>query len=191
MHFGYLSLNKSIFQEIQFFFYYFILHHAGTTILNAINSAVDPSTEVIYMQNPEADFVKSQNFDYAIVAVGETPYAETEGDNTNLTITEPGADIITNVCASVTCVVITVSGRPLVIQPHLSMIDALVAAWLPGTEGQGVADVLFGDYGFSGKLPRTWFKTVDQLPMNVGDSHYDPLFPFGFGLSTEPVVGAA
>lgn len=143
------------------------------------------------MQNPEADFVKSQNFDYAIVAVGETPYAETEGDNTNLTITEPGADIITNVCASVTCVVITVSGRPLVIQPHLSMIDALVAAWLPGTEGQGVADVLFGDYGFSGKLPRTWFKTVDQLPMNVGDSHYDPLFPFGFGLSTEPVVGAA
>ncbi|KAE8673186.1 putative polygalacturonase [Hibiscus syriacus] len=53
---------------------------------------------------------------------------------------------------------------------------------LPGTEGQGVADVLFGDYGFTGKLPRTWFKTVDQLPMNVGD----PLFPFGFGLTTDP-----
>ncbi|KAK2451135.1 beta-glucosidase BoGH3B [Trifolium repens] len=53
------------------------------------------------------------------------------------------------------------------------------------TEGYGVTDVLFGDYGFSGKLPRTWFKTVDQLPMNVGDSHYDPLFSFGFGLTTE------
>ena len=52
-----------------------------------------------------------------------------------------------------------------------------LAAWLLGTEGQGVADVLFGDYGFTGKLSRTWFKTVDQLPMNVGDSHYDPLFP--------------
>uniref|UniRef100_A0A0E0N323 beta-glucosidase n=1 Tax=Oryza rufipogon TaxID=4529 RepID=A0A0E0N323_ORYRU len=60
---------------------------------------------------------------------------------------------------------------------------AETTAWLPGTEGQGVADVLFGDYGFTGKLPRTWFKSVDQLPMNVGDLHYDPLFPFGFGLT--------
>ncbi|XP_019165993.1 PREDICTED: uncharacterized protein LOC109161886 isoform X2 [Ipomoea nil] len=77
-------------------------------------------------------------------------------------------------------------GRPVVIQPYLPQIDALVAAWLPGTEGQGVADVLFGDYGFSGKLPFTWFKTVDQLPMNVGDPHYDPLFPFGHGLITKP-----
>jgi len=73
-----------------------------------------------------------------------------------------------------------------VIQPYVDKIEALVAAWLPGTEGSGVTDVLFGDYGFRGKLPRTWFKTVDQLPMNVGDSHYDPLFPFGFGLKTKP-----
>ncbi|PKI32946.1 hypothetical protein CRG98_046673 [Punica granatum] len=72
------------------------------------------------------------------------------------------------------------------VMPYVSSIDALVAAWLPGTEGQGVADVLFGDYGFTGKLPRTWFKTVDQLPMNVGDAHYDPLFPFSFGLTTKP-----
>ncbi|TQD84991.1 hypothetical protein C1H46_029432, partial [Malus baccata] len=61
------------------------------------------------------------------------------------------------------------------------------SAWLPGSEGQGITDVLFGDHGFIGKLPRTWFRTVDQLPMNVGDSHYDPLFPFGFGLETESV----
>ncbi|KAJ6986024.1 hypothetical protein NC653_023827 [Populus alba x Populus x berolinensis] len=87
----------------------------------------------------------SNNFSYAIVVVGETPYAETAGDSLILTIAEPG------------------------------------------TEGQGVADVLFGDYGFTGKLPRTWFKTVDQLPMNVGDSHYDPLFPYDFGLTTKPV----
>lgn len=78
-------------------------------------------------------------------------------------------------------------GRPVVIQPYLAQIDALVAAWLPGTQGEGVTDVLYGDYGFSGKLPQTWFKTVDQLPMNVGDQHYDPLYPFGFGLTTERV----
>lgn len=130
------------------------------------------------------DLVKSQNFSYAIVVVGEVPYAEEKGDSTNLTITEPGPSTIRNVCRVVRCVVVIISGRPVTIEPYLDKIDALVAAWLPGTEGQGVADVLFGQYGFTGKLPRTWFKSVDQLPMNVGDPHYDPLFPFGFGLTT-------
>ncbi|KAK3027359.1 hypothetical protein RJ639_040958, partial [Escallonia herrerae] len=158
---------------------------SGTTILNGISAAVDPSTEIMYSENPDANFVKSHNFSYAIVVVGEPSYAETAGDNLNLTIPKSGADTITNVCGSVKCVVVLVSGRPLVVEPYLSSMDALVAAWLPGSEGQGVADVLFGDYAFWGKLSRTWFKTVDQLPMNVGDSHYDPLFPFGFGLTTE------
>ncbi|KAK4764655.1 hypothetical protein SAY86_025745 [Trapa natans] len=162
-------------------------HTTGTTILNAITNAVDLSTEVVHSLNPSADFLKSNNFSYAIVAVGEPPYAETAGDNMNLTLSEPGPDIISNVCGAVKCVVVVVSGRPLVIEPYIDQINALVAAWLPGTEGQGVADVLFGDYGFTGKLPRTWFKTADQLPMNVGDLHYDPLFPFGFGITTQPV----
>ncbi|XP_024024814.1 uncharacterized protein LOC21397856 [Morus notabilis] len=158
----------------------------GSTILSAIKDAVDPSTEVVYNEKPDANFVASNEFSYAIVVVGEYPYAETVGDNKNLTLPYPGPDTITNVCGAVKCVVVLITGRPLVIQPYLSQIDALVAAWLPGTEGQGVADVLFGDYGFTGKLPRTWFKTVDQLPMNAGDLHYDPLFPFGFGLTTKP-----
>ncbi|KAK6926591.1 Glycoside hydrolase, family 3, N-terminal [Dillenia turbinata] len=161
---------------------------AGTTILSGISNTVDPSTEVIYSENPSADFVKSNNFSYAIVIVGEPPYAETNGDNLNLTIPEPGLSTLNNVCTSVKCVVVLISGRPLVIQPYLPSIEALVAAWLPGSEGQGVADVLFGDYGFTGKLPRTWFKTVDQLPMNYGDAYYDPLFPLGYGLTTEPVT---
>ena len=118
--------------------------------------------------------------------MGELPYAETAGDNLNLTLPYPGPEIINNVCGAVKCVVVIVSGRPLVIESYVPKIDALVAAWLPGSEGQGVADVLFGDYGFTGKLARTWFKRVDQLPMNVGDKHYDPLFPFGFGLETKP-----
>lgn len=120
--------------------------------------------------------------------MGELPYSETYGDSLNLTIPEPGPSVIKNVCGSMTCIVVLITGRPVVIQPYLDQIDALVAAWLPGTEGEGVADVLFGDYGFSGKLPHTWFKSVDQLPMNVGDAHYDPLFPFGFGLTTEPIL---
>ncbi|XWS71364.1 hypothetical protein CRYUN_Cryun03dG0132400 [Craigia yunnanensis] len=159
---------------------------SGTTILQAIKHTVDPTTQVVYSENPGADFVKSNKFSYAIVVVGEPSYAETNGDSLNLTISEPGPSTIYNVCGAVKCVVVVISGRPVVMQSHLSSIDALVAAWLPGTEGQGVADVLFGDYGFTGKLARTWFKTVDQLPMNVGDPHYDPLFPFGFGLTTKP-----
>ncbi|GMY23519.1 beta-glucosidase BoGH3B-like isoform X3 [Fagus crenata] len=159
----------------------------GTTILAAVNSTVDPSTEIVYRENPDSVFVKSNNFAYAIVVVGEHPYSETLGDSMTLTMVDPGPSIIKNVCEAVKCVVVIVSGRPIVIEPYISSIHALVAAWLPGTEGQGVTDVLFGDYGFSGKLSRTWFRTVDQLPMNVGDSHYDPLFPFGFGVTTESV----
>ncbi|KAK1314696.1 Beta-D-xylosidase 1 [Acorus calamus] len=159
----------------------------GTTILDAIKVTVGKTTEVVYSEQPDAGYVSNGGFDYAIVVIGEPPYAETFGDSMNLTIAEPGPDTIRNVCGHVKCVVVVVSGRPVVIEPYVSTIDSLVAAWLPGTEGQGVADVLFGDYGFTGKLPRTWFKSVDQLPMNVGDRHYDPLFPFGFGLTTRPI----
>ncbi|PUZ73928.1 hypothetical protein GQ55_1G025000 [Panicum hallii var. hallii] len=161
---------------------------AGTTILDGIKRAVVPGTDVVYSENPDAGFIQQNKarFDYAIVVVGEPPYAEQFGDNLNLTIPAPGPAIIQNVCGSIKCVVVLVSGRPLVVEPYMNAIDALVAAWLPGTEGQGVADVLFGDYGFAGKLSRTWFRSVEQLPMNVGDAHYDPLFPFGFGLETQP-----
>ncbi|XP_051152441.1 uncharacterized protein LOC127266293 [Andrographis paniculata] len=159
----------------------------GTTILTAIKNTVDKKTDVVFNESPDSSFVKSNKFSYAIVVVGEPPYAETFGDSLNLTLPAEGLKTISMVCASVKCAVVLVTGRPVVIEPHLPVMDALVAAWLPGTEGQGVADVLFGDYGFSGKLPRTWFKTVDQLPMNVGDRHYDPLFPFEFGLTTKAV----
>lgn len=155
---------------------------AGTTVLDAIKSTVG-DTPVVYSENPDNSFMKTNDFSFAIVVVGETPYAETVGDDTDLTILDPGPDTIRTVCSTVKCAVVIISGRPVVIEPYLPLMEALVAAWLPGTEGQGVADVLFGDYGFTGKLSRTWFKSVDQLPMNVGDPHYDPLFPFGFGLT--------
>ncbi|KAL5073306.1 hypothetical protein RYX36_012290 [Vicia faba] len=158
---------------------------SGTTILSAIKNTIDRDTEIVYQENPSLDYVKSNNFSYAIVVVGETPYAETNGDSLNLTLSGNEGETINNVCGGVKCVVVLITGRPVVMLPYVDIIEGLVAAWLPGSEGYGVTDVLFGDYGFSGKLARTWFKSVDQLPMNVGDSHYDPLFPFGFGLTTQ------
>ncbi|XP_042054169.1 beta-glucosidase BoGH3B-like isoform X2 [Salvia splendens] len=162
---------------------------SGTTILSAIENTVDPDTEVVYVERPEATYVKRGKFSYGVVVVGEVPYAEGSGDSLNLTLPEEGYRAIESVCRAVKCVVVLVTGRPVVMEPYMERIDALVAAWLPGSEGQGVADVLYGVHGFSGKLPRTWFKTVDQLPLNVGDTPYDPLFPFGFGLTTKPNAG--
>ncbi|KAK9670241.1 hypothetical protein RND81_13G188600 [Saponaria officinalis] len=163
----------------------------GTTILDAVKSTVDPSTEVIFKENPDREFIKTNDFTHAIIVVGEPPYAETEGDSQTLTMIEPGPTVINNVCGAIKCVVVVISGRPIVMEPYVASIDALVAAWLPGTEGQGVTDVLFGDYDFTGKLPRTWFRNVSQLPTNVGDPSYDPLFPFGFGMTTSQIHSPA
>ena len=78
--------------------------------------------------------------------------------------------------------VVIVSGRPLFVTDLLDGWDALVAAWLPGSEGDGVARVLFGLDPFVGRLPFTWPRTVEQLPLGAADTA-DPLFPFGFGLT--------
>ena len=98
---------------------------------------------------------------------------------------------IRTVCARPTsCTVLVVSGRPLIIPPALlTQIDALVASWLPGSEGGGVADVLYGRSPFIGKLPVTWPRTVAQEPINVGDAGYNPLYRYGFGLSATLTSG--
>jgi beta-glucosidase len=95
-------------------------------------------------------------------------------------------DAVDKVCAAANkCVTVIVSGRPLILDPaQLAKIDGLVAAWLPGSEGAGVADTLFGTRPYVGKLPVTWPRTLAQEPINVGDASYDPLYPFGFGLRT-------
>jgi hypothetical protein len=116
---------------------------------------VDHGTDVVYYESPDTGFVQQNKgrFDYAVVVVGEPPYAESFGDNLNLTIPALGPSVIRNVCGSIRCAVVLVSGRPLVVEPYMGAVDALVAAWLPGTEGQGVSDMLFGDYGFTGSWP--------------------------------------
>jgi beta-glucosidase len=78
-----------------------------------------------------------------------------------------------------------VSGRTQVLTDQLSKMDALVASWLPGSEGAGVADVLFGRKPFTGRLSVSWPRTEAQVPINVGDRNYDPLFPYGWGLRTD------
>ncbi|XP_058211513.1 uncharacterized protein LOC131323684 [Rhododendron vialii] len=113
----------------------------GTTILDAIISAVDPSMEIVHLESPDVNDLESNNFSYAIVVVGEVPYAETSGDSLTLTISDPGPTVIRNDCEAMKCGVVMVSGRPLVIEPYRTSIDALVAAWLPSTKGQGLTDV--------------------------------------------------
>jgi beta-glucosidase len=81
-------------------------------------------------------------------------------------------------------VVLVVAGRPLIVTGQLAEMDALVASWLPGSQGEGVADVLFGKRPFGGRLPQTWPRSVAQEPINVGDRDYRPLFPYGWGLRT-------
>ncbi|CAH8355230.1 unnamed protein product [Eruca vesicaria subsp. sativa] len=161
----------------------------GTTLLDAIKAAVGEKTEVIYEKTPSKEtLASSEGFSYAIVAVGESPYAESVGDNAELIIPFNGSDIVTMVAERIPTLVMLISGRPVVLEPRvLEKTEALVAAWLPGTEGQGMADVIFGDYDFEGKLPVSWFKTVEHLPLNARANSYDPLFPLGFGLNSKPV----
>ncbi|CAN6471398.1 unnamed protein product [Victoria cruziana] len=154
----------------------------GTTILEAIKKAVGEHTEVIYEVFPSPETLKDSEFSFAIVVVGEEPYVETGGDDPLLDIPLNGAELIRSVGSRMPTLVIMISGRPLVVEPLLDYMEGFVAAWLPGTECDGITDVIFGDYEFHGTLSRTWFRSTDQLPMNVGDSNYDPLFPFGFGL---------
>ncbi|CAK8542702.1 unnamed protein product [Lathyrus sativus] len=158
----------------------------GTTILDAVKEAVGHETEVIYEKFPSTEFIECNEFSFAIVAIGEAPYAECGGDNSELVIPFNGAGIVDLVSDKIPTLVILISGRPLVLeQSFLEKIEALVAAWLPGTGGKGITDVIFGDHDFKGKLPMTWLRRVEQLdqPVEGVNSCDDPLFPLGYGLA--------
>ncbi len=152
----------------------------GTTILQAIKNTVSNSTQV----TTSKDGSGAEGADVCIVAVGELPYAEMIGDRQDLTLSKEDADAIQKAKSSgVPVVVLLLSGRAMIIEPELNKSNAFIACWLPGTEGQGVADVLFGDFKPVGKLPISWPKNMNQIPINIGDANYDPLFPYGFGLT--------
>ncbi|NOX81557.1 MAG: glycoside hydrolase family 3 protein [Alphaproteobacteria bacterium] len=161
----------------------------ATTIFAGIQAKVSTA-------GGQADLSVSGKFetrpDAAIVVFGETPYAEFEGD------LEEGVDFESENAlkilralkgAGVPTIAVFLSGRPRWVTPEIDAADAFVAAWLPGSEGAGVADVLFTDesgaiqHNFVGKLSFTWPASPDQQPINIGDAQYEPLFPFGFGLN--------
>jgi len=123
--------------------------------------------------------------DVVIIVVGEAPYAEGAGDRRaeELVLTPEQRELISAYHEQGTRVVtVLVSGRPLLVTEELAWSDAFVAAWLPGSEGLGVAEVLFGDHGFSGRLGFSWPRDASQVPIRIGDPDYDPLFPYDFGL---------
>jgi beta-glucosidase len=151
----------------------------GTTILAGIRSAVSPGTTVTY--NADGTGIDG-TYKAAIAVVGEGPYAEGAGDRPGaMGLDATDLATISRLRASgVPVIVVLVSGRPLDIATELPNWDALVAAWLPGTEGNGVADVLFGDYNPTGTLPMTWMQSASQQPINAGDGK-PALFPLGAG----------
>lgn len=157
----------------------------GTTILEAIKKSVDKKTKITYdVQGNKISKETKKLPDAVIIVVGESPYAEFMGDRTIPTIDFSDASIIeklNNVKTKKILVLIT--GRPLVIADFKDMADAILVAWLPGTEGEGITDIIFGDYKPTGKLPFSWPESDEQLPINIGDKEYKPLFPFGFGLT--------
>jgi len=149
----------------------------GTTLLAAIKKTVGPNTQVTFSTN--ADHLSDA--DAIIVVIGELPYAEGEGDRTDVRLSAADSALVaTAKGAGVPVITILYSGRPMLLDSVLDQSDALVAAWLPGTEGGGIADVLFGDARFTGKLPRIWPKNSEQYSSLAVPGK--PLFREGFGL---------
>lgn len=158
----------------------------GTTIREGLEQ-VAPGASVTYSQDATAPTAGN---DVGVVVVGEPPYAEGIGDVGNnghsLQLSAADRAAVDTVCSALPrCVVLVVAGRPQLVTQQLGEIDALVASWLPGSEGAGVADVLFGDRPFTGRLSVSWPRSADQVPVNVGDAQYSPLFPYGWGVRTD------
>lgn len=152
----------------------------GTTILKAIQNAVNTSTVTTSINGSAVG-----DADIAIAVIGETPYAEGQGDRDDLGLSQEDIETVRNLKASgKPVIVILISGRPMIIESILPYSDAIVAAWLPGTEGDGIADILFGDYQPTGLLSNTWPADMASVPLNFGDNNYKPLFAYGHGLTS-------
>jgi beta-glucosidase len=154
----------------------------GTSIWDGIRAAVEAGGGRATLS---ADGTFTDKPNVAVVVFGENPYAEWEGDLRSIVYDNPkDITLVRRLrAAGVPVVSVFLSGRPLWVNPYLNASNAFVAAWLPGSEGGGVADVLSGAADFKGKLSFSWPKLPTQVVLNQGDPGYDPLFPLGFGLT--------
>ena len=148
----------------------------GTTIWEGISNQASASLSVNGQTN--------DSFDGAIVVVGEDPYTEMEGDSDSLYLSEIDKQTIANVQAlNIPYTVVLITGRPLIVTEEIEASDAFLVAWLPGTQGDGVSDVLFGDVSPTGKLSFSWPKSMANVPVNFDDEDYNPLYKIGYGLT--------
>ncbi|GAB5492801.1 MAG: glycoside hydrolase family 3 N-terminal domain-containing protein [Phototrophicaceae bacterium] len=162
----------------------------GTTIRQALEDSFGDTTDIRYSRlgRFNDDSGNPARADIGIVVVGEDPYAEWFGDTDDLALSSNDLALINNMRNRVDkLIVILISGRPMVINEALNSADAFVAVWLPGTEGNGVTDVLLGEQDFVGQLSFTWLRNNEQLPFDFANLPMDscdaPLFPYGYGLS--------
>jgi len=163
----------------------------GTTVRQALQAVV---SNVNYALDGSAT---GNGSSVGIAVIGETPYSEGCGDiptpvggnlclnrTTSLAVDSADVAVVQKMKnAGLKTVVVLVAGRPLILDQILPIADAIVVAWLPGTEGAGITDVLFGDVHPTGKLPRSWPSSESQIPINQGDANYNPLYAYGYGLT--------
>jgi beta-glucosidase len=151
----------------------------GTTLLQGIAETVARGTPITY--RPEGNFENEQG-DAGIVVLSEPPYCEGEGDSDDLSLSRDEVALVRRTRRHCKVLILVIySGRPLIIGDVLDSCDAIVASWLPGTEAQGIADVLFGREPFTGRLPYTWPTNMDQLR---SPNESAPLFALSHGLTT-------
>jgi beta-glucosidase len=156
----------------------------ATSVRTAMEAAIT-AQRVVYSVNGSS----TTGAAVGVAVIGELPYSEGMGDRTDLAIpatigNQAAAQAVMALkAAGLPTVVVLIAGRPMILDSILPYADAIVMAWLPGSEGAGITDVLFGDVKPTGKLPMTWPRTMQQLPINMGDATYDPLYPYGHGLT--------
>jgi beta-glucosidase len=172
---------------------------AGDTVLAGIKAAVGADKVDAYARSAEVPAgLDYTQYTAVIAVVGETPYAEGQGDiiaseTLGRQSKYPEAEVQALLAKvrghGVPVLTVLLSGRPLWVNKEINASDAFVAGFLPGTEGAGIADVLFRkadgsvNYEFTGKLPYSWPKSDCQTALNFGDASYDPLFPYAYGLT--------
>jgi beta-glucosidase len=151
----------------------------GTTLLDALRGQAE-KTDLIRFDETGT----TEGGDVALLVMSEPAYAEMKGDTDKLS---PSAEDLRALDAlhqrKLPTIVVLLSGRPLIIEPELVKAQAWLAAWLPGSAGEGVIDVLYGDHAPTAKLSHSWPRKLADVPVNAGDAKYDPLFALGHGLT--------